>query len=309
MSSVGSFTDFIQSRDAAGLHVYMTNERQLPSDHIERNNRALFVACRDGAEEICEVLIRFGANVNSAVDQQTHLYIACLNAHPVCVDLLLSHGVNVNAGDLNYGRTPLMATASRNSPVCLTLDQFIDNRGQCMRSLLTAGAAIDQTDKDQWNALMYATWNFRLTEILVEAGANVNILNITQDSVLHIACGTIIVDVVELLLARGADIDAVNVNGWTPLFCACYFLYPVIVDLLLRYNANIDIVTKSGQTTALQLAISRPTSPIRVAVLQLMASCAQTRLKASSADWIRLTRNERRTQHLKYDELIRHFVL
>ena len=57
MSSVGSFTDFIQARDAAGLKVFMTNEHLQLADHLKRNNRALFEACRDGAEEICEVLI------------------------------------------------------------------------------------------------------------------------------------------------------------------------------------------------------------------------------------------------------------
>ena len=102
MSSAGSFSDFIQARDAAGLQVFMTNERHLPSDHIERNNRALFEACRDGLDEICEVLIRFGADVNSAVN---------------------------DAGNW-ASQTPLIAAADEDTPVDLTyiLDQFIDNR-------------------------------------------------------------------------------------------------------------------------------------------------------------------------------------
>ena len=128
----------------------MINELHLPVDHLERNNRALFEAYRGGAEEICEVLIRFGADINFAVvNQQTPLFIACRNrnAHPVCVDLLLSYKTNVNAGGLNFVTTPLMATADQvDIPAGLTLDQFIDNRCRCMRSLLAAGAAIDQTD-------------------------------------------------------------------------------------------------------------------------------------------------------------------
>ena len=98
-------------------------------------------------------------------------------------------------------------------------------------------------------------------------------------------------DVIELLKG-GSVFDEVNIYGRTPLHIACCCVSPTIVDLLLRHNADIDIVDNGGHT-ALQLAMYRSTSPNRVAVLQLMATCAQTRLEASSADWIRLARNER----------------
>ena len=264
MGSASSFPDFIQARDAAGLQTYMTTEL-IQVAHRQRNNQALFEACRDGADEICEVLISFGADVNSAVGN---------------------------------GRTPLMATASEDStPIGLTLDQIISGRCRCMRSLIAAGVAIDQTCIDGWTALMYAMWNrldrIRLTEILVEAGANVNKLNNNRESALYFAINRNNVDVVELLLESGAYFDAVNVNGWTPMHVACINLNPRVVESLLRHNADIDIVDNRG-VTALQKAIScPPTSPNRVAVLQLMATCAQTRLEASSTEWIRLARNER----------------
>ena len=299
MSYVGSFHNFIQSRDAAGLQVFMTNEQHLPSDHIERNNRALFEACRDGAEDICEVLIIFGADVNSAVvGHQTPLFIACENAHPVCVDLLLSYKTDLNAGDLNFVTTPLMATADQvDIPDDLTLDQFIDNRCRCMRSMLLAGAAIDQTDCYGTTALMWATWNFRLTEILIEEGANVNTVDTNEEEhALHFASRRNNADVMDMLLKCGADINAANAFKWTALHWACYQMYPAVVESLLRHAADIDIVDHIG-LTALQLTLAEPDSPNRVAVLQLMATYAQTRLEASSADWIRLARNERIIQH------------
>ena len=153
-------------------------------------------------------------------------------------------------------------TAENVIPVGLTFDQFIDNRCRCMRSLLAAGAAIDQTDFIGLPALMYATWNFLLMEILIEAGASVNIFSNDRLLALH---------------------------------RACLYLNPPVIDAILSHNADIDIVNNG--LTALQLVLSSPsTSPNRVVVLQLMATCAQTRLEASSADWIRLAQNERRRQ-------------
>ena len=293
-SNASDFPDFIQSRDVAGLKVFLTNEfHYIGNTHRERNNEALFDACDDGSEEICEVLISFGADVNYVIDQRTPLYRACYNAHSSCVVLVMAHGADTNSCNFVDGRTPLMATADvDNTPVGLTLDQFIDNRCRCLHSLLDAGAAIDQTDYEGWTALMYATWNFRLTEILVKAGADVNILNQNRNSCLHFACEGNYSNIAVMLVEHGADNDAVNEDGGTPLHYACSYLNSAVVESLLHHCADIDIVTNNGYT-ALQVALYEPASPNRVAVLQLMATCAQTRLEESSADWIRMARNER----------------
>ena len=113
-------------------------------------------------------------------------------------------------------------------------------------------------------------------EILVEAGANVNILNKNPGSALHGACFRLIPAVVESLLRQNADIDVVDNYG-----------------CLTALHLGSCMALHHGSRTALQLAMSQPAnSPNRVAVRQLMATCAQTRLEASSADWIRLARNE-----------------
>ena len=238
-------------------------------------------------------LISFGADVNSAlVHQQTPLFIACENSHPACVAVLMTHGANVDAGAMSRHLSALMEAAIKyRIPDGLSLDQFIDNRIRCMRLLLAAGATIDQIDDDGYTALMFATWNFRLTKILMEAGANVNILSVNNISAIHIASGRNLVNVVELMLERGSEIDVVTVLGRTPLHLACYHINPPVVELFLLHNADIDIADNGGRTSLHECA--RPsTSPNRVAVLQLMATCAQTRLEASSADWIRLARYE-----------------
>ena len=282
--------------------------RRRKKKKITRDQLALFGACRDGDLEILKDLILLVTNVNFTVWDQmwdlenfafmTPLYIACLNAHHACVDLLLVHGANVNAGIMRWGVTPLMATAHKTSV------EFIENRCRCMNSLLDAGAGIDKISRTElkFSALMCAGWNFRLTKVLLNAGANLNIVNKMQCTILTNAIIFVnnvspnfkaeIVEIVELLMQSGADIDSVDFSKTTVLHWACYLSRPVGVDMVLLLGADIDMVNYQGKT-ALQAALSGSYSSDRLAVLQKMATCSQTRLEASSAEWIRLAQQER----------------
>ena len=114
------------------------------------------------------------------------------------------------------------------TPVGFTFDEFIENCCRCMRLLISAGAAIDQTNTDGFTALMYACgWNIRLAETLIQAGANVKVCTNAMVSALFLAVERNKPDVVEMLLQRDTDIDAVYVvNGWTPLhYCYDRYLY------------------------------------------------------------------------------------
>ena len=291
----------------------------------EQYGLALYYVCYFGATEICELLICFGADVNFLANYPaTHpihllilsfippllyslfhrslghvspLFIACYNAHPVCVDFLLASGANANLANVG-DFSPLIATAflKGGKQFGFTLDQFIDNRCRCMRSLLGAGAAIDNTTHTGHTALNTSVWNRRLTEILIESRANVNHLTICLNSCLHRAVRLRSADVVKMLCESISHTDDVNVCGWSALMYACNAVNPAIVELLIDYGANIDLV-HSGGCTALKIVMLKPSiSRYRVAVLQLLAGSVEKRVMESSADWIRLARIER-NQH------------
>ena len=220
---------FVKDHDVSGLTQYLTEQRRF-------DNLALFDACDDGIHDISEVLIQFGADVNSVVvDQQTPLFIACLDAHPACVELLLAHGAIVSSLNSNNGvdeLTPLMAAAYEddyyylidNEINELVFNEFIQNRCLCIHLLLDAGAVIDQLDHEGETAIIHASWNYQLVELLIDvAHADVNLHSVGQTSALHWACvEPIDTKMMELLLAHGADI---GMNNYTFCLSALLRLY------------------------------------------------------------------------------------
>ena len=58
-----------------------------------------------------------------------------------------------------------------------------------------------------------------------------------------------------------------------------FLFYPDVVESILCHGADLDIVDNDG-CTSLQSALSQSTdSPNRMAVLQLMVTCLETRLE------------------------------
>ena len=58
------------------------------------------------------------------------------------------------------------------------------------------------------------------SDMLIDAGAKVNLSNHDGSVPLHSACERGYVDIVLLLLERGADVNRSNVFGWVPLHFA-----------------------------------------------------------------------------------------
>ena len=191
-----------------------------------RRNSVLLRASHAGNVVKCESSINSGANVNSDENLVTPLSNACSQLHPECVLLLLSRGANVinSVNQLTY--LAEVVGSRRYIPVDITIDAFnelIDRICECVRCLLTYDFNIDRKsvgDRSR-TALMYSTWNVRITNTLLKAGADVNIVDIFNISTLHIAVSLRHVDVMVVLLDSGAYIDALDDHGRTPLHYAC----------------------------------------------------------------------------------------
>ena len=91
--------------------------------------------------------------------------------------------------------------------------------------------------------------------LLIEAGANVNIINKLKETALHLVVQEGHADVVVTRLKRsGANLDAQDINGKTALHIAVLGNHSEIADTLIKEGADVDAKDKYGRT-ALHLAV------------------------------------------------------
>jgi hypothetical protein len=94
--------------------------------------------------------------------------------------------------------------------------------------------------------------NFVSAEMLVKAGANVNLPQKNSGKTcLHEVVEMMFekkIDWIEFLLRHGADINSVDNRGNTPLMIASYWRNAPVVQLLIEYGANVHITNQVGKT-------------------------------------------------------------
>ena len=109
-----------------------------------------------------------------------------------------------------------------------------------------------QRDSAGWTPLHVAVSikrsSRKITSLLLDHGADVNIYNEKGHAPLHYAALEEKVDMVPLLLQAGAIVDIRNGDGWTPLHIAVARQNAEIVSLLLDANAFVNARTCKGWT-------------------------------------------------------------
>jgi len=154
-----------------------------------------------------------------------------------CVELLLDHGVNVNATD-RQGRTGLIV-ASRKGDV------------EIVRQLLRHHASLAPCDSHNESALYYAAQLARagVVALLLEHGADVNARQGQfGETALHAAAwgwnhdnsGEEYRPIIQLLTKHGAEINARDESGRSPLFTAAMSGRVPALDELCRLGAALD---------------------------------------------------------------------
>ena len=128
-----------------------------------------------------------------------------------------------------------------------------------VRDLLARGARLDARDPRGRTALVAAAYGNSLdaAQVLVEAGADVNAKDTTQQSAYLIATSEVGDDprLLELTLGAGADVQAKDSYNGTGLIRAAERGHPRIVARLLRAGVQVDHVNRLGWTALLEAIV------------------------------------------------------
>ncbi|KAI9767151.1 MAG: hypothetical protein M1839_004624 [Geoglossum umbratile] len=193
-----------------------------------REGNALVASAGAGHNQIVQLLLENGADVNAKGTHSTALQAASSKGHYEVVELLLRNGADVHApGPLG---TALQVASSR-------------NRYKIAELLLEKGADVNAQGGGGGNALHSAAFDgyVEIAKLLLENGANVNAQEGAYSNPLLAASMMGRSQMVELLLEAGADVTVRDGDyGSNALQTASSFNHSAVVALLLAKGADVN---------------------------------------------------------------------
>ena len=209
--------------------------------NLVRNKRtALAIAAQRGFPSFVKYLIEAGANVNVADPgvEPALMYAVRMykQGQEKCVDILLKAGADVNA---RYCPSP----DGTGEPTTILLEiarhgRYIVHR--ILSAVLKTGADVNVGNNGEFplHAAIDHERDFEFIELLVDAGADVNLKDGTGATPLHTTVKLLEKkDTILLLLEKGADVNALDNQGDTPLMTAAHHSSVYLGDL---YSTDYD---------------------------------------------------------------------
>ena len=201
---------------------------------------SLYLAAQIGHATVVDLLLSArGINPNLAtLIGTTPLCIAAEEGHEAIVESLLKiPSIQVDACR-DDGVTPLLIATQKGNPGVVEL-------------LLRADARVNGAFADATAPLHVAVnnGNFDVAEVLLRSpGIRVNQRTETLVTALAVACKHGHKELVRLLLENGADPNMVNNAGMTPLHFACLLGYTEIAEMLLNAGADMELKAEQEYT-------------------------------------------------------------
>ena len=212
----------------------------------------LLVASSHGDNDIVELLLCHGADIDAeSTDHKYALLLAIKKGHVSTVELLLKKGAKVKNSIVEavklISMTPrdIAESSMHMLPESVVLS--------IVKLLINRGADVDYEDsQNTWIPLLIAISkkSLKVVELLVENGADVNLLAGAESGPLKMAVEYNQIKIARLLLNKGADVNLKNVSDVTPLMVATT---PAMARLLVEHGAKLDEVDNRGKSALLHM--------------------------------------------------------
>ncbi|XP_055381299.1 ankyrin repeat and KH domain-containing protein mask isoform X2 [Condylostylus longicornis] len=233
----------------AGTIATVTQDKTIDVDSETDSNHdtALTLACAGGHEELVELLISRGANIEHRDKKGfTPLILAATAGHEKVVDILLKHGAELEAQSERTKDTPLSLACS-------------GGRYEVVELLLSVGANKEHRNVSDYTPLSLAASGgyVNIIKLLLSSGAEINSRTGSKLGIspLMLAAMNGHTAAVKLLLDMGSDINAqIETNRNTALTLACFQGRHEVVSLLLDRKANVEHRAKTGLTPLMEAA-------------------------------------------------------
>ncbi|XP_052086013.1 serine/threonine-protein phosphatase 6 regulatory ankyrin repeat subunit A-like [Mytilus californianus] len=221
---------------------------------------AFIISCMRGYEEIVDLFISVGADVDAQNGWFTPLTAACREGHLRTVEILLDNGSNLNETNKN-GETPIYTACfgGHYSLVKQLIDKHADmnkrnryNRTPlyvcCLsghesiaRLLIEKGANVCECS-DSLIVASHGGYDKIVENLILKEDCCINSVDTSGKTALFIACEEGYTRIVKLIIDNNADIFTVDNDGKTPLHAACYGGHNDIVRMLINKNADVNML-------------------------------------------------------------------
>ena len=259
----------------------------------------LMYAAFFGHLDIVKLLISLGADVNAARNHRglNALEEAALNNKAEVMEYLLENGANLYEESSEYG-IPLLhrlAFFGLIEPLRIALKFGYNvnsrtrkgetalhfaakrNEGEMGQVLIEVGADIEAEDYSLSERPVHAAaqaGSVNLMTILLKKGANLEAINVRNETPLAIAISQEHVEVVKILLDYNSPINTLDSLGLSPISRAALTGNEQIMGLLIQSNANINLgeplhsASEGGHVEVVKLLLRNNADPNRLDKLQ-----------------------------------------
>ena len=232
---------------------------------------ALMLAASQGNEEVAELLITNGADIDdSSSNGQTALDRAAEGGYQRIVENLIRHNADLQKSNL-YSKIRL-----RNKRIAQQEAEAASSQLKPQIAEKVLGSA------SNWTPLMVAAINGDVDTIklLLEESVDIEASSNNGETALMLGASRGHHDVVRILLSSGANIDATNAKGWTTLMLAVRDKDEKTVDLLLSNGADVNHLSPDRWT-----ALAEATFQSQTSIIALLLHCGADTESKSSHDW------------------------